>query len=194
MPSCPPHIVPEQAVTLKRQRPPPLEPCSGSGVQRAGQRRSLAADPRHPPRPSRAVRPTGQRPHPGPAPPRASATHSERAKGRSPSARRERPPCTSPVPGPPLLRGARPGEREAGWCQFRVTQKLGPWTLTPSQGVSPAAEPAPAPRSGYFVNTPSHWWPTPGSQPPSLPAFQRVINCNSGVEKPGQGFPGSRAP
>lgn len=141
VPSCPPHVVPEQAVTLKRQRPPPLEPCWGSGVQSAGQRRRLAADPRHHQRPSRAVRPGGVRTQAQPghsaglvvpsgpaaarlqAPPRAPITHSGRARGHSPRTRREHPPCTSPVPGPPLLRGARPGEREAGWCQTQESSR-----------------------------------------------------------------------
>lgn len=33
VPSCPPYVVPEQAVTLKRQRSPPLEPDSGSRMR-----------------------------------------------------------------------------------------------------------------------------------------------------------------
>lgn len=56
-----------------------------------------------------------------------------------------------------------------------------------SQGVKPATAPAPAQRSGYFVNAPSRSRPSPGSQPTSLPAFQRVIHCISGGEEPGQG-------
>lgn len=33
VPSCPPYVVPEQAVTLKRQRSPPLEPDFGSRMR-----------------------------------------------------------------------------------------------------------------------------------------------------------------
>lgn len=61
VPSCPPHVVPEQAVTLKRQRPQPLEPRSGSGFQGAGPRPRLAADPRHHRRLGQAVQPRGAR-------------------------------------------------------------------------------------------------------------------------------------
>ncbi|DAA14681.1 TPA: mKIAA4201 protein-like [Bos taurus] len=43
----PPPPPPRRAVTLKRQRPQPLEPRSGSGFQGAGPRPRLAADPRH---------------------------------------------------------------------------------------------------------------------------------------------------
>lgn len=194
-------------MTLKRQRPPPLEPCSrgaacgarGRGgawpltrstteAQPGGTTDRAASAPRTSPASLRAV----QRPVPGPrarqALPPAAATHSGRARGRSTSARRNRPPCTSPVPGPPLLRDARPGEPAEGWCQSQSHPET--WTKLESQGVRPAAEPAPAQRSGCFVNAPPHLRPTPGSQTTSLPAFQRVINCISSVEKPGQGVPG----
>lgn len=194
-------------MTLKRQRPPPLEPCSrgaacgarGRGgawpltrstteAQPGGTTDRAASAPRTSPASLRAV----QRPVPGPrarqALPPAAATHSGRARGRSTSARCNRPPCTSPVPGPPLLRDARPGEPAEGWCQSQSHPET--WTKLESQGVRPAAEPAPAQRSGCFVNAPPHLRPTPGSQTTSLPAFQRVINCISSVEKPGQGVPG----
>lgn len=123
------------------------------------------------------------------APPPAAATHSGRARGRSASAGRNRPPCTSPVPGPPLLRDARPGERRRLVPVSESSRNLDQVRVPGSEASRGART---ARRSGCFVNAPPHSRPPPGSQPTSLPAFQRVINCISGVEKPGQGVPGSQ--
>lgn len=59
-----------------------------------------------------------------------------------------------------------------------------------SQDAWPASESGldPCPSRGHPVNAPSGSRPSPGSQPPSLPAFQGVRNCISGVEKPGPRF------
>lgn len=142
VPSCPPHVVPEQAVTLKRQRPQPLEPRSGSGVQGAGPRPRLATDLRHHPRLGRAVQtrsaraqaqpglPAGRavsRPPRAPSPPPAPTTHPReegRAAPRAPGV--ELPPRASQsrVLHCRVVRGLESGSR-AG-AGLRAIQKLRP--------------------------------------------------------------------
>lgn len=177
-------------------------------AQGAGPWRRLAAYPWHHPKLGRVVQPSSARTqaHPGlPAgravpvarPPRtprpsARAHYPPREGGCSARARSELPRRTSPVPGPTQLRGARSGEREPGW--FRppshpeTSAKLG------CQGARPGAEPELAQRPRHSVDAPSCSQQSPGSLPTALPAFQRVIKCISGVEKPRPGVPGSLAP
>lgn len=195
-------------MTLKRQRPQPLEPRSGSGVQGAGPRPRLATDLRHHPRLGRAVQtrsaraqaqpglPAGRavsRPPRAPSPPPAPTTHPReegRAAPRAPGV--ELPPRASQsrVLHCRVVQGLKSGSR-AG-AGLRAIQKLRPsWG---SQDARPAAASAPAQRPEHSVNAPSCSRPSPGSQPPSLPAFRRVINCISGVEKPGPGVPGCQSP
>ncbi|XP_070325921.1 collagen alpha-1(I) chain-like [Odocoileus virginianus] len=126
-PPPPPPPPPRRAVTLKRQCPQPLEPRSGSGLQGAGPRPRLAADPRHHRRLGQAVQPRGARaqarsglpagravpgPPRAPSPPPAPTTHPREGAGGSKRARRELPPRVSPAPRPPRPSGAGPGERE----------------------------------------------------------------------------------
>ena len=119
VPSCPPHVVPEQAVTLKRQRPQPLEPRSGSGVQGARPRPRLATDPRHHPRPGQAVQPRSARAQAQPGLPAG------RAVSRPPRA-----------PSPPPAPTAHP--REEGRAA-RARQALNFPLAPPGPGSSPAA-------------------------------------------------------
>ncbi|XP_055281868.1 collagen alpha-1(I) chain-like [Moschus berezovskii] len=165
--ALPPPPPPRRAMTLKRQRPQPLEPHSGSGLQGAGLRPRLAADPRHHQRLGQAVQPSGARAQAGsglpagraapgppraPSPPPAPTTHPREGAGGSSSARRELPPRVSPVPGPPRPRGAGPGEREPGWCrppsQPETSAKLG------SPGARPASESALDPCPGDTLGMP----------------------------------------
>ncbi|XP_068817478.1 collagen alpha-1(I) chain-like [Capricornis sumatraensis] len=149
-PSPPP---PRRAVTLKRQRPQPLEPRSGSGLQGAGPRPRLAADPRHHRRQGQAVQPRGARAQarsgvpagravPGPprraqaaarapSPPPAPTTHPREGAGVSSRARRELPPRVSPVPGPPRPRGAGLVSGSQAGAGLRAIQKLRPSAARP---------------------------------------------------------------
>lgn len=181
---------------LKETAPAPLEPCSGSSVQGAGLRRRLAAAPRHLPRLARVVQPRSTRTQAQPGLPASRArpglplapTAHPREGVVPPAPSVNSPPRTSPVPGPPPPRGARPGEREPSWCRPpshpETSAKL------ESQGARPASARGP----GHSVDAPSRLQPSPGSLSTALPAFQRVIKCISGVKNPGPGVPGSPAP
>lgn len=142
VPSCPPHVVPEQAVTLKRQRRHPLKPCSGSSVQGAGPQRRLATTPRHLPRLALAVQPRSTRTQVQPALPGSRAfqglplaptTHP--GKGVVPRTAS----VNSPL-APPLSRalrrcvvpGLESGSRAAAGLQ--ATQKLRPSSSPRARG------------------------------------------------------------
>lgn len=105
----------------ERERPPPREPCSGSGGRGAGPRRRMASQPPLRQRLGRAVEPSRAGTQAQPGLPARGAVPVPPPPPRSPrpSARAHHPPegvsrRTSPVPGPTRLRDARPGEREPG--------------------------------------------------------------------------------